>query len=524
MTFLNFLIQVNLYLIIFYLFYALLLKNETFFILNRIYLISTAILSLLIPTLQSHWISSLFATQKVGEAANAVILSAEPVIFKPIAEESGLALIDYLGIIYFSGVLIFLIRFIIQLIQVTKPQNLPVKAYSFFNRIVVSEDLPEREAILKHETIHAKQVHSADIIFFELLTILNWFNPIIYRFRNAIKYIHEFIADESTTREINKSEYAMLLLNETLGIQKHYLTNSFFNESLLKRRIHMLNKTKSRKAAILKYGLSAPLFVGMMILSSAVLKAKSLKLEKSVSEIVQTDKEKAQALTKALESIPASQKENIKQQTQAQQQDLTQPSTGIVEKLTHEILEFENTAADTIYEVVNIEVQPEFPGGMEKFYQYVGKSYNLSKEAKDKELQGRIILNFVVEEDGSLTNIKVLRDLGYGTGEEALRVLQASPKWKPALQNGKPVRVSYTIPIVINSGSKQPQTLTVEGPDPKKAFYLLDGKQITYEDSKKLDWSTIESTHVIKEKEKYKEYNAPEDASGVVIIKSKPKQ
>ncbi|WP_207421941.1 energy transducer TonB [Desertivirga brevis] len=103
-----------------------------------------------------------------------------------------------------------------------------------------------------------------------------------------------------------------------------------------------------------------------------------------------------------------------------------------------------------VYEVANIEVQPEFPGGMNKFYEYVGRSYNYPAAAKEQGVSGRVILNFVVEKDGSLTDIKVVRDLGMGTGDEAIRVLKKSKKWNPGIQNGRPVRVSYTIPIVLN--------------------------------------------------------------------------
>jgi len=103
-----------------------------------------------------------------------------------------------------------------------------------------------------------------------------------------------------------------------------------------------------------------------------------------------------------------------------------------------------------VYEVANIEVQPEYPGGMDKFYEYVGRSYNYPAAAKEQGVSGRVILNFVVEKDVSLTDIKVMRDLGMGTGEEAIIVLKKSKKWNPGIHNGRPVRVSYTIPIVLN--------------------------------------------------------------------------
>lgn len=106
--------------------------------------------------------------------------------------------------------------------------------------------------------------------------------------------------------------------------------------------------------------------------------------------------------------------------------------------------------AEIIEEDVNkiytsVQVLPEFPGGVAAFYKYVQKNYRVPEV--DSDVSGNVIVNFVVERDGSLTDIKVLRDLGYGTGKEAIRMLKAAPKWKPGIQNGKAVRVSYNLPI-----------------------------------------------------------------------------
>jgi protein TonB len=103
---------------------------------------------------------------------------------------------------------------------------------------------------------------------------------------------------------------------------------------------------------------------------------------------------------------------------------------------------------NSIYNTAGIEVKPEFPGGMDKFLKFVGKNYNVPEE---EGLKGKVFVTFVVEKDGSLTDIKVIRDIGYGTGKEALRVLKSCPKWNPGEQNGKKVRVLYSLPISIQS-------------------------------------------------------------------------
>ncbi|MNK61901.1 Gram-negative bacterial tonB protein [compost metagenome] len=103
---------------------------------------------------------------------------------------------------------------------------------------------------------------------------------------------------------------------------------------------------------------------------------------------------------------------------------------------------------NTVYNTAGIEVKPDFPGGIDKFYKFVGNNY---KTPEEEGLKGKVYVTFVVEKDGSLTDIKVLRDIGYGTGAEAIRVLKKCPKWTPGEQNGKKVRVLYSLPITIQS-------------------------------------------------------------------------
>ncbi|MBW4890505.1 TonB family protein [Mucilaginibacter sp. HMF5004] len=101
-----------------------------------------------------------------------------------------------------------------------------------------------------------------------------------------------------------------------------------------------------------------------------------------------------------------------------------------------------------------VEVEPEPAGGMQKFYDFLGNKIKYPNAAKEAGTQGRVILQFVVEKDGSLTDIKVMREPGNGLGDEATRVLKLAPKWKPGIQNGKPVRVQYTIPVNFSLGDQ----------------------------------------------------------------------
>ncbi|RAJ28147.1 energy transducer TonB [Pedobacter cryoconitis] len=105
-----------------------------------------------------------------------------------------------------------------------------------------------------------------------------------------------------------------------------------------------------------------------------------------------------------------------------------------------------------VHDFVNLEVQPSFPGGIDKFYSYLSKAIRYPELAQEANVQGKVFVSFIVEKDGALTDIKVERKLGAGTDEEAIRVLKASPKWTPGIQNGRKVRVKYNIPISFSLG------------------------------------------------------------------------
>lgn len=122
-----------------------------------------------------------------------------------------------------------------------------------------------------------------------------------------------------------------------------------------------------------------------------------------------------------------------------------------------------NTSNENIYNTSGIEVLPEYPGGIGKFYQFIGDNYK-TPTAVDF-LGGKVYVSFIIEKDGSVADIKVLRDVAFGTGKEAIRVLELCPKWSPGRQNGKNVRCSYSLPI-----SLQPYVFSVKEVDVKPNY------------------------------------------------------
>ncbi|MBC7655256.1 MAG: hypothetical protein H7098_12400, partial [Oligoflexus sp.] len=213
MNWVNYLIQINLYLAVFYAFYQLFLKDETFFNLNRTYLLSAAFFSMMIPMARAEWVKSLFITDKVQASWANVNVMVMQGFASPLAKDNTWAFGDYLTLIYLIGLSVLMIRLVYKLLKVKqlfKTEN-SLEAFSFFWKIKINPSLPNQKEIEKHELTHAKQLHSADVIFFEILAIINWFNPICYFYKKSIKHIHEFIADEEAVKLSGKKEYAMLL-------------------------------------------------------------------------------------------------------------------------------------------------------------------------------------------------------------------------------------------------------------------------------------------------------------------------
>lgn len=422
MTWWHYLLLVNIYLTLFFGFYALLLRRETFFQLNRVYLVGAAVLSFFIPLIQAQWVRNLFITQQVQSTIYSTTAPEIIGAFEPM-ENNPVTVGEIITLLYVAGAALLAFRLIWQLFQVKQLMAKPTKeAYSFFKTIKLGDENPDQDIIIKHEEVHARQWHSADVLIIEAVMIINWFNPVVYLYRFAIKHVHEFIADSKALEAgTNKADYAMLLLSQTFNAPTHGLVNPFFNHSLLKQRIMMLQKNRSQRIKLAKYGLSAPLFILMLVLSSATINN-----SKAVTEI---NKHTENVFEKSATSIiPDS------------------PAGEIVTARHVDELTIDTVPNPTELFTV-VEHSPGFPGGDKAFGKFLAKNIKYPAEAFKNKVEGRVIATFVVERDGSLTGIKIVRGVGSGTDEESLRVLKLSPNWKPGIQNGHAVRVKYSVPI-----------------------------------------------------------------------------
>lgn len=271
MDWLYYLLEANLYLAVFYCFYCLFLQNETFYNVNRYFILISTLASFLLPVLQIGFL-------KLPIHQNLIPMN-ELVLKEPSVEINWLYL-SYLFVAFcFAFKLTLNIYSILKIWLTAKKLNTgditlveingESTAFSFFNMLFIHPALVHQPSVLKHEMVHIRQKHSFDVLFFELVQVISWFNPILYFIKKEIKLLHEYIADEITTStDVQKHEYALFLIQNSFGLQAQPITNQIFNQSILKRRINMLNKKRTADWARLRLLLTIPLTGAMLCTST----------------------------------------------------------------------------------------------------------------------------------------------------------------------------------------------------------------------------------------------------------------
>ena len=506
---LHYLVLVNLYLLLFYGFYSLLLRNETFFNLNRIYLLAAGTLSFMIPFIQLEWIKSLFITSKVQEVT--FIYSMIGTTTYTSVAQTSITIGDVLALIYLTGLAFFIVRFIYQLIsiQIHLNKRKTGEAFSFFKQIKVDSRLANQDVILEHEQVHAKQLHSADVILFELIAIINWFNPVVYFYKKAIKNLHEYTADEIAASYVqNKNNYSMILLSNAFGVEPHQLTNSFFNKSLLKQRIYMLNKTKSKKAAILKYGLSAPLFAGMLILSSATIKEK-------VEASEQIAKLKPHNLREAVSAaIPETISKRFKSNLPVSSYQSSKEISTFIDDVT--------SSGDTSKKAqgINIRQQKETIYSADSVISVIEKNSFKVRLSGNPQIVPKMTLQFpntLYTIDGKEANTKTVDALN-PTDMLSINVLKDQSAIDKYGNKGKNGVIEITIKGDKAEKLKEVNSHTIQIlPFPKGPLYIVDGHEMTQEEVNKIDPQTIESMEVLKGEAAKEEYGVKGN-NGVTIL------
>lgn len=484
----NYLIELGVIHTLLILGYWFFLRKERQYAKMRFYLIAATLASLVIPILK------LPALLFNGDDAVRVIPALPAYTFEVIPAGSpetsfwswNLVLWVYLGI---SG--FFLLAFLKNLVSLAlleqksryeKFRGMFIRrvsgvqgSFTFFNRIFLSEEITEDqedyETILKHERAHVTLGHTYDILFFELFRICFWWLPGSWFVRKEIKKIHEYQADAMALKTCDPERYSTILISSTLQLHGLSLASSFHDGLILQRLKAM--KEQAKKLSPWKIGaltaLSALIFTVFACNEELDNEIKKMGTQSNAITFdqlpvsMQKDLEdKKSDLTFIRLDIPEeNNSSNILEWAGLDPSTIQsvhvikdKPDEGIYIAIRKEGANFDylsekSKTTDIDGEILTIvEDQPEYPGGLDAFYRYVADNMLYPVEARTNGIEGRVYLQFVVDKDGSISDVVPVKGIGYGCDEEAVRVLQGAAKFKPGMQRGMPVRVRMVLPII----------------------------------------------------------------------------
>ncbi|MBB1192611.1 regulatory sensor-transducer, BlaR1/MecR1 family protein [Flavobacterium sp. SOK18b] len=364
-----------------------------------------------------------------------------------------------------------------------------------------------------HELTHVTQKHTLDILAIEVLKTIFWFNPIFIFYKKAIQLNHEFLADEKVVHSYNNVPfYQSLLLSKANANPTFYLASNL-NYLITKKRLLMMTKTTSQKISLVKKMTIIPVLSILLIAfciktvareknntivqQQPILNEKIAIAKSALQQIEKAEKPSDTVKRKKLEVVKIRNEEytkigslyfndkgsvdingnpaangyiNINNDvhfyvTKGTEREyynrygfrvdskgvkLNNDTITVLEK-DYQVEASKLTSSDQvgdIYTTTGITEKPDFPGGMMEFYKFVGQNFKTPEQAN---LKGKVYITFIIEKDGSISDVKNIRDIGFGTGDEAVRVIKLSPKWLPGKMNGVPVRVMYSLPITIQS-------------------------------------------------------------------------
>ena len=475
---LAYVIKSVIFLSIMYIPYMLMLRKESFFHFNRILLISIMLLSLVLPLCDFHALS--IENNPIQDGMTTIIL---PTVTIGAAEEmpvsDSINWINVMLYIYIIGMITTALWKLVQICLLYRTihscvlwkdrQNgitiychaQDIAPFSWFKTIVISENDYQNNAkeILCHEIGHIRHYHSLDILLVNIIETIQWWNPLSWILASSLRDVHEYEADDEVlTSGVNIKQYQMLLIRKAVGSSSYAFANSF-NHSLLKKRITMMLKSKSNPWMRTK----ALYIIPVATIALSVFATPELNNRVStISEAAQTTIEGKGTNNSAISQVSEPEIVATKQKTSVIANDdkekvLYQDRMAEIIKRKMQMQKASAEASNDNHKgmVFNVvEVMPEYPGGMKELMNYLGKSLKYPEKAKDAA--ARVIVTFVVEDDGNISNIKTVyfkseneisEEAKNALIEESERVVSNMPNWTPGKQNGENVAVNFTLPI-----------------------------------------------------------------------------
>lgn len=480
-----------------------------------------------------------------------------------------------------------------------------IAPFSWFRHVVLSEkDFRENpREILTHELAHIRLGHSWDVAVCNLLIIFQWWNPAAWLLKRELQNVHEFEADEAViNRGVDAKQYQLLLIRKSVGERLFSMANNLNHQSL-KKRITMMTTKKSSPWQKAKVLVALPMAaLAVVAFANPDVERVAEQVETESQAVVEKAKADVAGVETAAEQQTAEKQEvadergkNVSVKGVVVQKEDGNPIVGVavtvrgtkigavtdvdgkfhidnvpvgswidVFMIDCEIgsLQVTEQNASNLHFVIAydgpssskspgsdafdvVEEMPVYPGGMPAMMDFFYKNMKYPKEAFDAKQEGRVIAQFVVEKDGSITDAHIVKSVSPALDAEALRIVNAMPNWTPGRQNGKPVRVKYTVPISFkltggetnkakddnvntdNTVNNKAVKETIEKDlalKVKNLLLVVDGKEVPESEiDKYLSPEKIQSITVIKDKAKVKAIygNAANGKQGAIEITMK---
>ena len=516
-TFLVYILKSAACLAVFYLFYKLLMSRDTFHRFNRFALLGLLVLSSLLPLVEAS-VNSPAAVQETMLTLEQLLLMAD---IQPEGESMAAATpsatvlwLRAALLVYLTGIVFFIVRNLCSLARLDrlirqgkrealdsylpdrKEKNVrlvvhdhDIAPFSWMHWIVIArKDLEENgREILIHELAHIRNRHSWDLLLADLCIFVQWFNPAAWLLKQELQNIHEYEADETVLREgVNARNYQMLLIKKAVGTRLYSMANSF-NHSSLKKRITMMLKEKSDPWARAKYLYILPL-AALAVTAFARPEVSAVADEISAVKVI------APAVHDSIQP-------NV-------QPAVAAPSSAL-------------------------DQMPEFPGGMEALNTYLRNNIRYPQEAQKAGIQGRVIIQFIVSKDGSITDAEVVESVDPQLDAEGLRLIKNMPRWKPGMRKGQAIRVKQTLPIrfAFTKTSDKPENSNSVflkngsyNSSLKDVILLVNGQEVSPEIFRAIDPQRIQSVTVLKDQASLAKYTTDKSKTGIIQVKLKKEE
>ena len=417
-------IKVAIYTAAFYLVYTIVLSRDTSYGRNRAFILLSLTSALVFPffTLQAFQPSDI---PLFGKVLSEVFVTGTSTEINDITSAQNT--FQLISSIYIMGVILFSLKLFIDLgnlvllvlrkrtpdTNIIRFHDFHTSGFSALGYIFINSMLDQDEAaeIIKHEQNHIRKHHFLDIIFVEIIKILQWFNPMIHLFDRSLRAIHEYQADNDLLNSgVTIINYQRLLLNQVFKSKAFNLTNSFSNPSLIRKRMIMMTRKRTSAIAGLKLLSVLPVAIFVFLVISAF----------NVNTTAQTEDLNVEAPPPP-PPPPAIDEKN--QNTAAEEEAMSESAFVAVEEM------------------------PEFPGGDAELLKFIAENTIYPQIAKVNSIQGRVIVRFCITPTGGISRASILKGASPELDAEALRVVGKLPTFKPGKQNGKAVPVWYMVPI-----------------------------------------------------------------------------